>query len=610
MTIQDQTSSPLNQEEHIAPLRKQFFTKLRTEVLTWGSETVDIAWTYYPHPHSDESTMIDTAYTPRLVTDRIYLPRLGMTTLDFLQSVADVWWPSRAEIIPEQNEDLEPETKVKAICGFYGRYIGASGFSLVMEFNGSSPESLPQLWRVDARSKGTLIVLPQHEGDSYDQLGAFLDLREGWNWLAQTAAQSGGLVTAEVEPGYLIGVRPGDPLSEEDPAEREDPEIEHVFSRFDAERFDTLEFFESDAAQNYPFQSERYASWFPSELSSQIVDGHLEAFVLSQSQRFIDAVEEVAERRKVELSIREDEEDLILRFQRGPLYIDRSISLPYLWTLHSGRQYHEGAVDFFREDLERLNLASELFFKLSQKVRSPLLEPVTQVSVSDGTTLNLRRESAQRLPPVQVDLLSWAAESVFEGKDGASLFLKLWGWDELETEWRSPKHQLTQCPICQREAVVTRVLRPVDDLASTVSMGSSIDEALPGHISGVYILSCEQHKVPIFWEKGETLREHLSQLSHQVILATSSAKIDLEGLPVELLWGDEIAGTLLDHDTRESLRERGALFAYALTPDLLALSMLPLEEEHLELLEPHVTSVVGQYAPDRDWRLHWHIPLR
>ena len=83
-----------------------------------------------------------------------------------------------------------------------------------------------------------------------------------------------------------------------------------------------------------------------------------------------------------------------------------------------------------------------------------------------------------------------------------------------------------------------------------------------------------------------------------------------QGLPLQLIWGDELAGSLLENSTRESLRDRGALYAYAVTPDLLILSMLPISDEQYHRLEPHISKFITQFGPNRDWRLNWRVELR
>ena len=291
-----------------------------------------------------------------------------------------------------------------------------------------------------------------------------------------------------------------------------------------------------------------------------------------------------------------------------------AFSLPYLWTLHSGRQHHEGAVDFFRDDLDRLYLASELYFSIQRNLESAYgSEGGILVDIRRGNELVITTVDPltdHRKDRVSVPLIDWAAESVFEGKEGAESFLKLWGWNPERLAWSAPQHLLDQCPLCDRDARVTRVIRPKLDGESPEVIGAKITQDLPEHLWGYYSLSCPKHQVPIFWRPGSQLHRHLKGQTHHVLDVTTHIKVMMREVEVELIWGDELAGELLNAASRESLRDRGALYAYAFTPDLLILSMLPLDEADLDTISPDAHQLISRFGPDRDWRLQWSIALQ
>ena len=582
---------------------------------------IDLAWTYYPKEPQDEAGEtssdqsseprghdIEGANAPRLITDRVNLPHLRCSSLDFIDSVQRDWWPSRAQVQTDESDE-----SITAIVGFYGRYLGASGYALVIELrpeHAQDPSLKPTLWRVDARPEGVEITFPQNEGEVYSQLGAYLDLQEGWSWLARESMKAEALITAEVEPGYLIGVRPGDPLSELHPAEREDREIEEVFSRFDVERFDTLEFLNSEECENYPFQSERYPSWLPTDLVDALNEGQFEAFVLSQSTRFFEAVEEVAERRKVEVTLDESDESPMLIFSRGPLSLKRQFSLPYLWTLHSGRQHHEGAVEYFRDDLVRLFEASELFFQIKRKLTEAHGDEALSIEIEGDDVLIIKESRGEGKTWVQLPLFEWISEGLFEGKEGASRFLQLLGWSSTPPQWQIPNHRFDRCPLCDQNARLHKMVRPQIHDSSHRTIGHQVKERLPEQIWAYYALSCTQHRIPVFWSQRETVHLSFEQQTHQVLEITSAQTIDDAGTLLELLWGEELAGALLNVSNREALRERGALFAHAITPDLIVLSLLPITSEVLYRIEDKCDQMIAQFGPDRDWRLDWGLELR
>ena len=634
------------QRDELSGLRRGFFKRARQEATRWGSESVDLAWTYYPQSgrSSGEGEVTTRPLdAPRLVTDRVHLPRVGVSTLDFIGSVKHDWWPARRQVSVDQIEtqadeltahesDHERESELKsaskvtsrddhpevvhAICGFYARFICASGFTLVIELNAAhiaDPSLPPTLWRVDGRAEGVELTYPEDEGDCYDQLGGYLDLRVGWAWLTREALQHKALITAEVEPGYLIGVRPGDPLSEEDPAEREDPDIEVVFSRFDAERFDTLEFINIGLDVSADFMPERFSEWLDLELSEPLQSGQLEAFVLSRTDRFIDAIEDLAERRKVEVERCGSDDAPAIRFVRGPLSLTRELSHPYLWTLYSGLQHHEGASQLFREDLDSLYLASELYFEIRTTLSPELKRGEMSLEIDSEQRLVIWRHEGVDVASrecARVSLLDWSAERVFEGAEGARRFLSLWGWREEDRAWHEPRHPLDTCPLCERSATVIRALRSRSEMSPERTLGAQIDAPLPDHMWGYYALRCERHITPIFWERPELIKRALSDQTHRVIDVKSSRKINISGMEVELLWGEELAGSLLNVEVREALRERGGLYAYAFTADLIALSYLPLERAQRDDLTSHISAFAAQMSPRQGWSLGWQHELR
>jgi hypothetical protein len=584
-------------------LRERFFKRIRQDALKWGGEHVDMAWVYYPdhtilseerteetsekvsegensaHPHKTPLYLMDL----RLVTDRIFLPKARCFGDDFIDSVTTEWWGARAEVIMAQGESARP-----AICGFYGRYLSASGFAMVIEFG---PDGREHIWRVDARAQGVSLPLPQNEEDFYSQFGTPLDLHYGWRWLLERYIETERLCTAEVEPGYLIGVRRGAPFSEEDPSDREDPEIQEVFSRFDIERFDTLEFLNHEVSERYPFSEERYEEWFPESYIEHLKRNEIELFTLSQSERFFQAIEEVAERRKVEVSLEGADDHVTLTFTRGPWSITRPFALAYLWTLHTGRKYEEGAIEFFRADLERLYSASELYFKLL----TPLAEHRLEVSGD-----HLKVSDSRGAERANIPLLSWSAAGAFDHADGVTRLLRFIGFDA--GEWREVNHRLDECPLCDAPARVVRSIRPKSHQVEDVMNASFNYDA---DIWGYYSLTCPHHQLPIHWADSDTIERGLKAQTHQMIEV--NVEVEVEG--VSLLWAREITGTLFDPETRESLLERGATHAYAIFPDLIALSEMLLQGHLLDAVRQRASLLADQWGPDRAWPLNFSVDL-
>lgn len=573
--MSDQSAPLALPPERIKRLRTECFAALRREVQSWSAEAVDMAWAYYP-----------PAESLKVIADRVLLPKARSSALDFINALSEQWWAARAAIV-----EREGEAPVQALCGFYGRYLPATGFHLVAEFG---PQGLTTLWRVDARGRGTALKPMLDEQDFYDQLGCFLDLRYGWRWVISRHLHTQRLVVVEVQPGYMIGARRGDPSDTGDFAEREDPEVEEAFSRFDAERFDTLELLNCEEAAEYPFAGERFDEWLPQEWVAMAQERKIELFTLASAEGFVKAIEDLAELRKVEVEMIEEGEEALIKLHRGPVELTRPFALPYLWLLHSGRSFEEGAIDFFRDDAERVRVASDLFFSVRDA-----LKPHPHLSARvEGERLIL---SHGKRDVAEAPLITWAPLGAFEGQGGAARLLTLIGVDLERGEWRAPRHPLDRCPLCDAPAQVTRAVRPKATLPSAPPRASF---SRP-EVWGYYALSCSQHHLPISWLSPAEAEEAMRAQSHLRLEVRSEVEVGA----ARLLWGAELAGALLDEGGREALRERGARWAYALYPDLVALSVIPLEGEALDAARARGELMAAQLGPDRAWALGWAVPL-
>jgi len=578
----------------LSGIRGKMFRDLRQEAIKWSAESLDIARAYYHAPQLER---------PHSLEDRIYLPKAGCSALELIEGITQQWWASRASIeraaLGEALSDelSAGEGPLEALCGFYGRYLSSSGYHMVLEF---SPDGLEHIWRIDARFESVSIKRPQDEDDFYDQMACYLDLRYGWKWHIHKFLQSQRLSVVEVQNNYMIGVRLGEPGSTEDPAEREDPHLEDAFSRFDAERFDTLEFLNGPEAGRLPFQEERYHSWLPEPWHEGLNEGRYELFVLALSDDFFRAVEDMAELRQVEVALKDKGQGPQLKLHRGPISITRDFSLIYLKTIHSGRSFSEGAVDFLREDVERVRSASELYFGLNKLIAKASAH---HLSV-EGDSLKIFEGEALR---ADVPLLTWAELGAFEGPEGALRLLSLLGGERDESGliyWRDTDHPLDRCPLCQEGAQVLRAVRPRPERAHAELTSGLVTFERAG-AWGHYLLSCPQHSLPITWASAPRLEEVISAQHYRRLEVR--AEHSEEG--VSVLWAEELAGLLLDELGRESLRERGALFAHALYPDIVALSMAPLTEAQLREARQRAEVLGQRVNPSRLWPLDWAVEL-
>lgn len=574
----------------LSGIRGKMFRDLRKDVLTWSAESLDLARAYYHAPQQK---------VPHLLEDKIYLPKADCSALEFIEGVTQQWWASRAQLdrtLLSEAVTVQGEDPLQALCGFYGRYLSTSGYHMVLEF---APDGLKHIWRIDARFEHVAIKTPQDEDDFYDQMASYLDLRYGWKWHIHKFLQTQRLMVVEIENNYMIGIRLGEPDSQEDPAEREDPHLEDAFSRFDAERFDTLEFLNAPDADDFPFQEERYHHWLPQIWHQALDSREYEIFVLALSSDFFRAVEDMAEIRQVEATLFYQKEKPMLKLHRGPISIQCDFSLPYLKTLHSGRTFSEGAIDFLREDAEKVRSASELYFSVNKHLSNTAF----QLKMKTGTLLITEgRELRAEIP-----LLAWAEMGAFEGAEGGQRLLTLMGFEKNSEHgkigWRKPDHPLDRCPLCQEAAQIRRAVRPKPKENSSIAPEITFKR---GEAWGHYLLSCPHHRLPITWSNAERLEELISIQHYRRLEVRVEQTIE----QVTLLWAEEVVGLLLDETGRESLRERGGLFAQAFYPDVIALSMSPLQGDQLRKIKQHAEVLAQHVNSSRMWPLHLAIELK
>ena len=172
------------------------------------------------------------------------------------------------------------------------------------------------------------------------QTGTFFNLRAGWRALTIAHASHNELVVNTVESGYVIGVRRGDPTFD-NPAERQDQELEHAFSKYVDYGFDTIEFIGSSVAEDYPFAGERYAEWLGNAVG-QIGSGTIELFVLASSEAFISVIDEVCDQRAIGFQHANSHESLRGSLSLGLLSIELDLGTIFLRTIHTGRSFASG----------------------------------------------------------------------------------------------------------------------------------------------------------------------------------------------------------------------------------------------------------------------------
>ena len=237
----------------IDAFRRQFFKERINQVRKHGILTFDEACLLMHDERADKDVV---------VTDTFSNDRAHGAISHFIAGVSQSWWAPR-------QTDGGDMTSSRPLFGFYAHFLPQVSFDIVFEIQAPDLEPV-MVWRIDARGNADALRIPKDEGEFRDQTGTFLDLRFGWSWLAQTYASEKSMVAAEVETGYVIGLRPSVTGSGEHPLERADPEVEELIDRYGRTRFDCVEILNLPDAAELPFASEIFCD----SLLAQVFAGY------------------------------------------------------------------------------------------------------------------------------------------------------------------------------------------------------------------------------------------------------------------------------------------------------------------------------------------------
>ena len=306
--------SMTNDKEKSTPIdifRSAFFRDRHEFANQHGASAFDQARTLYRCRRSNRHVIIN---------DGFYGVGRAEEITGLIKSITSDWWSSRVRFTGD-NDDLELVVE----RALYAHYLPEVGSDFVVELHnniGEAPEvegnesqakvsetPIYCCWRVEANGRAHALRPPKDEGMFHAQTGTFYNLRGGLRWLGSAFAQVPELRVCEVESGLFVGVRsgvPGDP----DPASRPDEDLAHAFSAHVDHRFDTIEFLGSAISEQYPFQSERFSEWL-GQWASAIEQGTLDIFLLANSERFTEVVEEYCCLHAVEPTLSAGEDALV-----------------------------------------------------------------------------------------------------------------------------------------------------------------------------------------------------------------------------------------------------------------------------------------------------------
>ncbi len=568
--------------ETIARFREHFHAQRQELVRSQGPEAFDQAQVLYICASTGRKVVIRDAFYGQQTS----------AAPDFVATLQGEWWASRQAF---QGAEAGADADLQPVAGIYARYLGEVGFDWSVEFRPT--EGAVCAWRMDGGGRIWRIEVPEDEGMFRDTTGTFLDLRAGWRWLAERHLEGGRTQLAEVQPGYVIGVRAGMPGS--DPATREDPELAEALSAQDRERYDTLEFLEGAEAQGLPFHGERYADWL-GPIAEQVRAAKVELFVLADASEFLACIEDLCGRWGVAVEWVDPDEDLRTALHHGDLRLEQAFSYPYLRSLHTGRSFVEGTRAFYAPALHALDEAKTMLDGVREVAGD------YTVTIEDGVVLKIE-EPGVDVPIGRWNLMSLAGRDL----DRAGL-LSVLGFDVESGRFTPRSFDLDTCPVSGGPARVNKVVRPLALLG--VDPRSLVGVPIGEHLV-YYTLDSETHSTPI--EPGPERDLHTLESAYRDGLEDAVQRL-LGASEVEggtLLLGFEVGALVLEpariKGVLESIgRPAGpAAFAYAFFPDALLVTPQRLGGAALKRARLAALEAVLPHYSGRTWPLNIARPI-
>jgi len=522
-----------------------------------------------------------------VITDAFYGIEPAHSITDLIDYLGGHWWSGRRQF-KSDDQDLDLE----AIASVYAHFLPEVGYDYTLEYTASGDSKEPtRCWRVDASGKAARLEPPKNEGIFLGQTGSFYNPHAGWRWIAERFYERQELQLEEIEPGYFVGVRQGVP-GDDDPASREDDDLQHAFSEKVQYGFDTLEFLGSKEAAEYPFESGRYDQWLGPR-SAAVASGALDLFVLADSDRFVGAVEELCDMRDCALVVESETDRLLARLSMGSVAMSIDLGFLLLRGIHTGRTFMSTAREFVAPTLDALEGAAELYIRLAARLKD------YSTRIEEGVILVVEGKDGIQ---GRWNLVSFVGRASNMGQRQTDAVLRLMGFD---TNGQPTNIAIDPqvCPVCGDSARVNKVVRP------TAALGVKPDTLIGvpvGDHTVYYTVECPEHTTPLQQQPSLSLKDleaayvadlELSRftLIHQETLAESGS---------DLLIGFDAGSLVLEprriHGIMDTLGldTQGELVLYGLYPDAVLISRSPLgsaqrkrailrARECLEPLFPH-----------------------
>ena len=574
----------MKESKAIDTFRRRFFTERLHKVRDQGILVFDEACLLL---HSEESK------ADVLVSDTFSNERTHGSIAHFIAGVSASWWTPR-------QSPSGAQAHLKPAYGFYAHFLPQVSFDIIFEFR--APELAPAaVWRVDARGNAEALPPPETDGDFRDQTGTFFDLRFGWSWIAQEFRAQKAMVAAEVETGYVIGIRAAQ-RDEDDNGDQSDPEVMELADRYGRTRFDCAEVLNIDDAQALPFASEMFCA---SMLERYLPGADVEVFVLASSECFVAMIEEFADQAEVDVKIKHLQSQTYLTLSKGAIVQTIDLAYPFLRTLYTARSFPDGVRAFVNPVIEQISSAHDIYEKLVEVLPDYVLS-VDEFGVL--TVINERDELLARNSLFRLSGQLWTGSSQSE-----SQLLTLLGLDPVTKQRRTTEQSLSECRVCGAPARVSKNIRPKYSIGDDTQKFAGL--ATDRHLI-YYVQECPLHTIPLELEPGQGYGE--LEASYQSGLATAKTHLlSVQDDSVQGLWsfvGHDVASAVLEPGRITGIIAHFGLkldkiWALAFYPDVLVISSSKPNAEMLDRLRHQSRESVHSLFPDRLWLIDMIRPI-
>lgn len=277
------------------------------------------------------------------------------------------------------------------VVAHFGRVLAESGRDLQVEvLFGEGRILRMEYHRMDPDGTCTPVGTPADELAFFDTYQAPLSMRTLWSDFLARNLSADSLVTRQIQPGYIIGLRP---FAED---ESEAVAFYAGFEKWIERRrrelpYDTVTFFRDREEDGIPVpEAESYHAWLPA-FAPDIADALVDPFIVADSDTFIRVLDEIATRRGVRVARASGEDTLFARFTAGEVEARLNVGPRYFRILHSGQTFHRGVITHFAKEILAIAAAGQLPPMLRARL------PGLRVRVRDGKLLEIADALERRL---------------------------------------------------------------------------------------------------------------------------------------------------------------------------------------------------------------------